>query len=129
MEVNKLLFPLMFWKERMGTCYLVREFLEYFRIYINHHFCTDGTTVHEDMGDDEMDDEDDEKDGDQNLAVYDFDEGEEGGSGEGRDSEDEDIKPNRLGKGGMKKMTQTVSQAHMCNYCNYTSPKRLDIQT
>ena len=38
-------------------CYLVREFLGYFRIYINDHFCTDGTTVHDDMGDDEMDDE------------------------------------------------------------------------
>ena len=65
---------------------------------------------------------DEDRDGDQNLAVYDFDEGEEGGSAEGV-SEDEDIKP-RLSKGGLKKITQTVSQAHMCNYCNYTSPKR-----
>lgn len=65
---------------------------------------------------------DEERDGDQNLAVYDFDEGEEGGSAEGA-SEDEEIKP-RMSKGGVKKITQTVSQAHMCNYCNYTSPKR-----
>lgn len=55
--------------------------------------------------------------------MYDFDEGEEGASDEGQDSEDEEIKP-RMSKGGSKKVTQTVSQAHMCNYCNYTSPKR-----
>ena len=67
---------------------------------------------------------DEERDGDQNLAVYDFDEAEDGGSAEGRDSDDEDIKP-RMSKGPVKKVTQTVSQAHMCNYCNYTSPKRL----
>ena len=66
---------------------------------------------------------DEDRDGDQNLAVYDFDEGEEGCSPGAGDSEDEDIKP-RMSKGNMKKMTQTVSQAHMCNYCNYTSPKR-----
>lgn len=83
----------------------------------------DGTAV-DGMGDEELDDEEDEdKDGDQNLAVYDFDEGEEGGSGAGGDSDDEDMKP-RMGKSGLKKITQTVSQAHMCNYCNYTSPKR-----
>lgn len=75
----------------------------------------DGEEIEDELGDED-------RDGDQNLAVYDFDEGEEGGSAEGV-SEDEDIKP-RLNKGGLKKITQTVSQAHMCNYCNYTSPKR-----
>lgn len=77
----------------------------------------------EEAEDDENFDGDEDKDEDQNLAVYDFDEGEEGGSADGQDSEDEDIKP-RMSKGGSKKVTQTVSQAHMCNYCNYTSPKR-----
>jgi hypothetical protein len=24
----------------------------------------------------------------------------------------------------LPKKSQTVTQAHMCNYCNYTSPKR-----
>lgn len=67
-------------------------------------------------------DGDEEKDDDQNLAVYDFDE--EGGSADGQDSEDEEISKPRASKGGIKKVTQTVSQAHMCNYCNYTSPKR-----
>lgn len=80
-------------------------------------------TDDEEGDDDENFDGDEDKDEDQNLAVYDFDEGEEGASGDGQDSEDEDIKP-RMSKGGMKKVTQTVSQAHMCNYCNYTSPKR-----
>lgn len=72
------------------------------------------------------DEDDEEDDEDKDLAVYDFDEGEEGGSDEGQDSEDEEIKP-RMSKGGSKKITQTVSQAHMCNYCNYTSPKRYQI--
>lgn len=72
---------------------------------------------------DEEDLDDEEKEDDQNLAVYDFDE--DGGSAEGGESEDEEVssKP-RASKGGIKKVTQTVSQAHMCNYCNYTSPKR-----
>nr|CAH0102636.1 unnamed protein product [Daphnia galeata] len=86
---------------------------------------TEGEVIQEDeeAEDDENFDGDEDKDEDQNLAVYDFDEGEEGGSADGQDSEDEDIKP-RMSKGGSKKVTQTVSQAHMCNYCNYTSPKR-----
>ena len=80
-----------------------------------------------DLEEGEGDDEDDEDmDGDEekdDMGVYDFDE--EGGSADGGESDDEEIsaKP-RAGKGGMKKVTQTVSQAHMCNYCNYTSPKR-----
>lgn len=36
--------------------------------------------------------------------------------------EEDDKKMMRI----IHKKSQTVTQAHMCNYCNYTSPKRLD---
>lgn len=36
--------------------------------------------------------------------------------------EEDDKKMMRI----IHKKSQTVTQAHMCNYCNYTSPKRWD---
>ncbi|KAG8228148.1 CCCTC-binding factor (CTCF) [Ladona fulva] len=63
-------------------------------------------------------DDKDDKD-DQDLTVYDFDEGEEGMTMESGD-EDDKSKIIKI----MPKKSQTVTQAHMCNYCNYTSPKR-----
>ena len=60
------------------------------------------------------------KDSEQNLTVYDFEDNEDNeGVGE---SEAEDDKT-KIIKFAPKK-SQTVTQAHMCNYCNYTSPKR-----
>ncbi|XP_034232456.1 transcriptional repressor CTCFL isoform X1 [Thrips palmi] len=66
-------------------------------------------------------DEDEEKNDDQDLTVYDFDEGEDGGPGP-LESGDEDDKTKIVKI--LPKKSQTVTQAHMCNYCNYTSPKR-----
>ncbi|XP_019867966.2 transcriptional repressor CTCF [Aethina tumida] len=63
--------------------------------------------------------EGDQEDGDQDMAVYDFDEGEEGGV---VDSENEDDKGKIVKL--IPRKSQVVTQAHMCNYCNYTSPKR-----
>ncbi|XP_059477046.1 transcriptional repressor CTCFL-like [Neocloeon triangulifer] len=51
--------------------------------------------------------------------VYDFDEGEEGAPAESGEDEDK-TKIIKI----VPKKSQTVTQAHMCNYCNYTSPKR-----
>lgn len=62
---------------------------------------------------------DGDSDGGGNMNVYDFDENEEGGAVE---SEPEDDKT-KIVKVTPRK-SQTVTQAHMCNYCNYTSPKR-----
>lgn len=56
---------------------------------------------------------------DQDLTVYDFDENEESGM---VDSEAEDDKSKIVKI--LPRKSQTVTQAHMCNYCNYTSPKR-----
>ena len=121
MAVNKLLFHLKFSMGLKGKLFKVKFDLKYYWCVVTlFYLCV---TDDEEGDDDENFDGDEDKDEDQNLAVYDFDEGEEGASGDGQDSEDEDIKP-RMSKGGMKKVTQTVSQAHMCNYCNYTSPKR-----
>lgn len=53
------------------------------------------------------------------YPVYDFDEGEEGGV---IDSENEDDKGKIVKL--IPRKSQVVTQAHMCNYCNYTSPKR-----
>jgi uncharacterized Zn-finger protein len=58
-------------------------------------------------------------DGEQDMTVYDFDEGEEGGV---IDSETDDDKSKIVKI--LPRKSQVVSQAHMCNYCNYTSPKR-----
>lgn len=70
---------------------------------------------------DEKDEEEDEdKNEDQDLTVYDFDEGEEGGPSMESGDEDDKTKIVKI----MPKKSQTVTQAHMCNYCNYTSPKR-----
>lgn len=56
---------------------------------------------------------------DQDMTVYDFDEAEENGL---MDSEAEDDKSKIVKI--LPRKSQTVTQAHMCNYCNYTSPKR-----
>lgn len=63
--------------------------------------------------------EDEEGAEDQDMTVYDFDENEEGGM---VDSEAEDDKSKIVKI--LPRKSQTVTQAHMCNYCNYTSPKR-----
>ncbi|GLG92522.1 hypothetical protein R5R35_000719 [Gryllus longicercus] len=65
-------------------------------------------------------DDKDEKGEDQDLTVYDFDEGEEGGIAMESGDEDDKTKIIKI----LPKKSQTVTQAHMCNYCNYTSPKR-----
>lgn len=57
---------------------------------------------------------------DQDMAVYDFDD--QDGSVQ-MDSDVEDDK-SKIVKVVPRKSTQTVAQAHMCNYCNYTSSKR-----
>ncbi|KAL3284826.1 hypothetical protein HHI36_018965 [Cryptolaemus montrouzieri] len=62
---------------------------------------------------------DGETDGDQDMAVYDFDDAEDGGA---VDSDIEDDK-SKIVKFVPRK-SQVVTQAHMCNYCNYTSSKR-----
>lgn len=51
--------------------------------------------------------------------MYDFDEGEEGGMVDS-DNEDDKSRVTRI----ISRKSQVVAQAHMCNYCNYTSPKR-----
>lgn len=69
------------------------------------------------------DEEKDKEDGeDHDLTVYDFDEAEEPGPVSGAESGDEDDKSKVIKL--IPKKSQTVTQAHMCNYCNYTSPKR-----
>ncbi|XP_076056495.1 uncharacterized protein LOC143034394 [Oratosquilla oratoria] len=58
-------------------------------------------------------------DNDKDDTVYDFNEADEGLSYESGEDESEK-KVMRI----IHKKSQTVTQAHMCNYCNYTSPKR-----
>ncbi|XP_043218623.1 transcriptional repressor CTCF-like [Amphibalanus amphitrite] len=58
----------------------------------------------------------------ESIGVYDFDERDEGGPQE-EDSGDEDDK-RKLTRMLTRKSSQTVTQAHMCSYCNYTTPKR-----
>lgn len=60
------------------------------------------------------------EDEEQDMAVYDFDD--QDGSVQ-LDSDAEDDK-SKIVKVVPRKSTQTVAQAHMCNYCNYTSSKR-----
>lgn len=55
---------------------------------------------------------------DKDDTVYDFNEADEGLPYESGDEDDK--KMLRI----IHKKSQTVTQAHMCNYCNYTSPKR-----
>lgn len=54
--------------------------------------------------------------------MYDFEDEQEEGSVQ-MDSDAEDDK-SKIVKVVPRKSTQTVAQAHMCNYCNYTSSKR-----
>ncbi|KAK9499410.1 hypothetical protein O3M35_002452 [Rhynocoris fuscipes] len=68
-------------------------------------------------------DDDKDKDDDQDLTVYDFDDQEEPNPVSGAESADESEDKSKVIK-LMPKKSQTVTQAHMCNYCNYTSPKR-----
>lgn len=66
---------------------------------------------------------DDEEGGDeldQDMTVYDFDENEEAGGLIDSEAEDDKSKIVKI----LPRKSQTVTQAHMCNYCNYTSPKR-----
>ncbi|XP_037076323.1 transcriptional repressor CTCF-like, partial [Pollicipes pollicipes] len=63
-----------------------------------------------------------EEQDDQDIGVYDFDDGDEA-EHEEEESGDEDDK-RKLSRIVTRKSSQTVSQAHMCSYCNYTSPKR-----
>lgn len=63
---------------------------------------------------------------DMDMSVYDF---HEGGDKAGAEViEEESSTPEPVAKMRTIKITpkksQTVTQAHMCNYCNYTSPKR-----
>lgn len=57
------------------------------------------------------------EDGEPDLAVYDFEDNEAAVESEVEDDKTKIIK-------FVPKKSQTVTQAHMCNYCNYTSPKR-----
>ncbi|KAL7287247.1 hypothetical protein TKK_0018376 [Trichogramma kaykai] len=63
----------------------------------------------------------DGEEGDQDLTVYDFEDNEDNEQHIESDHEDDKAK---VVKFSMPKKSQTVTQAHMCNYCNYTSPKR-----
>ncbi|KAG8313537.1 hypothetical protein J6590_002009 [Homalodisca vitripennis] len=67
-------------------------------------------------------DDDKDKDEDPDYTVYDFNEGEDQEPVSGMESGDEDDKTKIIKL--LPKKSQTVTQAHMCNYCNYTSPKR-----
>lgn len=61
------------------------------------------------------------EEGEQDLTVYDFEDNEDP---EGAQTEFEaDDDKTKIVK-YLPKKSQTVTQAHMCNYCNYTSPKR-----
>ncbi|XP_044762556.1 transcriptional repressor CTCF-like [Coccinella septempunctata] len=60
-----------------------------------------------------------EGEGDQDMAVYDFDDAEESGVIDS-DLEDDKSKIVKI----VPRKSQVVAQAHMCNYCNYTSSKR-----
>lgn len=87
-----------------------------------------------------------ESEGDVDMSIYDFNDGEQPGVGTEDGDENEPTgkvvgatmgnnaegvrdrpkatpKSARIAKSTPKK-SQSVTQAHMCNYCNYTSPKR-----
>lgn len=63
--------------------------------------------------------DEDQTDGDHDMGVYDFDEAEEQGIVDS-DAEDDKSKIVKI----VPRKSQVVTQAHMCNYCNYTSSKR-----
>ncbi|XP_060534733.1 transcriptional repressor CTCF-like [Cylas formicarius] len=62
----------------------------------------------------------DQTDGDQDMAVYDFDDAEDSNGVIDSDAEDDKTKILKV----VPRKSQSVAQAHMCNYCNYTSSKR-----
>ncbi|XP_015585925.1 transcriptional repressor CTCFL isoform X3 [Cephus cinctus] len=64
--------------------------------------------------------EGDEGEGEQDLTVYDFEDNEDNEVPMESEAEDDKTKIIKF----LPKKSQTVTQAHMCNYCNYTSPKR-----
>lgn len=60
------------------------------------------------------------EEGEQDLTVFDFEDNEENDAGTEYEADDDKTKIMKY----LPKKSQTVTQAHMCNYCNYTSPKR-----
>ncbi|XP_034942097.1 transcriptional repressor CTCFL isoform X1 [Chelonus insularis] len=60
------------------------------------------------------------EEGEQDLTVYDFEDNEDNDAGTEYEADDDKAKIIKY----LPKKSQTVTQAHMCNYCNYTSPKR-----
>lgn len=64
--------------------------------------------------------EGEEAEGEQDLTVYDFEDNEDNEAPAESEAEDDKAKIIKF----LPKKSQTVTQAHMCNYCNYTSPKR-----
>lgn len=64
--------------------------------------------------------EGEEAEGEQDLTVYDFEDNEDNEAPVESEAEDDKTKIVKF----LPKKSQTVTQAHMCNYCNYTSPKR-----
>lgn len=69
------------------------------------------------------DDKDPSKEMDLDMSVYDFNEGEKHG-----EIVSEEVAPDGTKTRTIRitqKKSQIVTQAHMCNYCNYTSPKVL----
>ena len=64
--------------------------------------------------------EGEEGEGEQDLTVYDFEDNEDNEAPVESEAEDDKTKIIKF----LPKKSQTVTQAHMCNYCNYTSPKR-----
>lgn len=64
--------------------------------------------------------EGEEGEGEQDLTVYDFEDNEDNEVPVESEVEDDKTKIVKI----LPKKSQTVTQAHMCNYCNYTSPKR-----
>ncbi|XP_025268917.1 transcriptional repressor CTCF isoform X4 [Camponotus floridanus] len=64
--------------------------------------------------------EGEEAEGEQDLTVYDFEDNEDNEAPVESEAEDDKTKIVKF----LPKKSQTITQAHMCNYCNYTSPKR-----
>lgn len=60
------------------------------------------------------------EEGEQDLRVYDFEDNDAPNATVESEIEDDKSKIVKF----VPKKSQTVTQAHMCNYCNYTSPKR-----
>ncbi|PRD24228.1 UNVERIFIED_CONTAM: hypothetical protein NCL1_44388 [Trichonephila clavipes] len=67
------------------------------------------------------DDKDPTKDIDLDMSVYDFNEGEKHGEIVAEEVAPDGTKTRTIRI--TQKKSQIVTQAHMCNYCNYTSPK------